>query len=94
MENLIVFYHFATKDSLDSSSISKSDIAFCKETKTIFTNEIEYLSFNWSEIPDIDRPIVTNGKLVMNEGASYIEGDVCVFSDPTYSIDKSTLIIP
>jgi hypothetical protein len=92
-ENYIVFYHFNTKDSMNSSPMKDSDIAFCKETKTVFTNNIEYLSFCWSEIPSFTHPTVSNGRLVMNDRSSLIEGNICVFSDPSYSIDKSTLII-
>ena len=52
MEDSIVFYHFNTKDAMDSSHMKESDIAFCKETKTIKTHGVEYCKFEWEEIPN------------------------------------------
>lgn len=51
MEDSIVFYHFNTKDAMDKTPIKDSDIAFCKETKTIKTHGVEYCKFDWEEIP-------------------------------------------
>lgn len=52
MDNLISFYHFNTKDAMDTTSLKDTDIAFCKETRSIRTHGMDYLSFEWDEIPD------------------------------------------
>lgn len=52
MDNLISFYHFNTKDAMDTTSLKDTDIAFCKETRSIRTHGMDYLTFEWDEIPD------------------------------------------
>lgn len=53
MEDTIVFYHFNTKEVMDQTPMKDSDIAFCKETRTIKTHGIEYCKFEWEEIPSV-----------------------------------------
>ena len=37
---------------MDTTSLKDTDIAFCKETRSIRTHGMDYLSFEWDEIPD------------------------------------------
>lgn len=37
---------------MDTTSLKGTDIAFCKETRSIRTHGMDYLSFEWDEIPD------------------------------------------
>lgn len=53
MEDSIVFYHFSTRQAYEDkqSTLKDSDIAFCKETRTIITHGTEYCDFSWNDIP-------------------------------------------
>lgn len=54
MENTVSFYHFNTKEAMDNASLKDTDIAFCKETKTIRTHGTDYgESTCWEQIPEV-----------------------------------------
>lgn len=92
MEDSIVFYHFNTKDAMDSFSMKGSDIAFCKETRSIRTHDTDYGLFEWDEIPSISGYPVNDGLLTVGDNG-YVENNTIVFSDPSISISGSTIII-
>lgn len=94
MGNSIVFYHFNTKNAMESTSIKDTDIAFCKETETIRVGNIDYMSFDWSEIPkvSVNEPEISNDKLILPDSVS-VEENVCLLNDTEYQVNESTLII-